>query len=470
MGWIEDLHATLDQRAMPEDIARIITSREGLPYSDVRAELRRVADSRPPRGPSLMSGDFERPDDCAPQLAAAARLLGVPERGISPSDPAQIRGYIERAGQTLGGWLPCSDWKADRLNREQRRQLAAILAEKGAEMPALASRRQYNRQVRALRRLEGKCRRMERAQRMRRLVLIGRSGFAGDIPLDRFRADPAAAAFVAYWTARKNRRREFTLDGRDNPFDRACDALLKYLRLSPVTDWGMVAMVYPQPEILARLSDTQRGMLMGRWFTVMGDTAEELRDAWPGSADRAQMIVRKGMDSSTWNTMAQAYNAARAGWLNCVTAAGAGALLEPCLPGKVMRLMAADLAYWHRACGRGADPDTRVWAALPMPWDVMDGTLQCARAHVEAACRAAGVDPAASGWAAPRAAGAVAEFKPTPELVHGVTVADPVWAALLRRAGVFSGKRLRPEMAGEVAMMPPGMVTGALPGKLLGSP
>ena len=202
---------------------------------------------------------------------------------------------------------------------------------------------------------------------------------------------------------------------------------------------------------------------MGRWWSVMRDTAAELEQAWPERVDKLSMIVRRGMDSSTWNTMAQAYNAARAGWLNCVVASGAGALLEPFCPGKVMRLMAADLAYWHQASGGDVDPDTKVWAFLPMPWDVIGGKARCTRADVEATCREMGTDPEARGWTAPRAKGKVAEFAPTPELVHGVEVADPQWAALLRRAGVFSGKRIRPDMADEVAVIPEEVVTGARP-------
>ena len=136
-----------------------------------------------------------------------------------------------------------------------------------------------------------------------------------------------------------------------------------------------------------------------------------------------------------------------------------------------MRLMAADLAYWHRSSGGDVDPDTQVWAFLPMPWDVISGKNRCTRADVEACCREMGVDPEAKGWTAPRAHGAVAEFEPTPELVHGVEVADPQWAALLRRAGVFSGKRITPGM--EDIAIPDGVVTGSLPvyagGKYVGS-
>lgn len=472
MGWLEELHGTLDERAMPETVARIIL--DGPMLHEFRAgillELRRVAASRSPWYVSSMSEDFERTTDCKDQLAAAARLCGVDVSHVDPADPDQVRSLIDAQGAMLGGWKAGSDWKADRLPKDQRAVFRAVLA---VPHPALASKRQYNRCIRSLRHLEDKRQRMETAQRLRRLVLIGHSGFAHEIPLEQFAADPVTACFIAYYAARKNKRRLFSLQGKENPVDHLADALLDRIRVQAArTDWEMLALAYPQPEVIARLTDAQRGSMMGRWWAVMRDTAAELERAWPAKARKLSMIVRKGMDSSTWNAMAQAYNAARAGWLNCVTASGADGLLEPFCPGKVMRLMAADLAYWHRSSGGDVDPDTKVWAFLPMPWDVISGKTRCTRADVEGACREMGTDPAARGWTAPRAHGDVAEFRPTPELVHGVEVADPQWAALLRRAGVFSGKRITPGMEG--IAIPAGVVTGSLPvydpaGKYVGS-
>jgi hypothetical protein len=480
MGWLEALHDTLDKRVMPEDVARIIlngaaVARAGL-SGDGLVELRRVATARSPWWVSSMSDDFERVPDCSAQLAVVARLCGVDVAHVAPASPEQVRSLINAQGAMLGGWKAGSDWKADRLPKDQRAAFRVALA---VPHPALASKRQYNRAIRSLRHLEDKRQRMEHACEIRRLILTGRSGFAWDIPLERFAADPATACFIAYYAARKNKRRIFSLQGKENPVDRLAQALLGRLAAprhfsGGGTDWEMLAWAYPQPEVLARLTDEQRGALMGRWWAVMRDTAAMLERAWPSEVSKLSMIVRLGMDSSTWNTMAQAYNAARAGWINCAVTSGAGALLDPFCPGKVMRLMAADLAYWHASSGGDVDPDTEVWAFLPMPWDVISGKMPCTRADVEAACAQAGVDPAARGWTAPRAKGEIAGFTPTPELVHGVEVADPAWAALLRRAGVFSGKGIRPDMAHEVAVIPEGVVTGALPvyaagGKYVGS-
>jgi hypothetical protein len=94
----------------------------------------------------------------------------------------------------------------------------------------------------------------------------------------------------------------------------------------------------------------------------------------------------------------------------------------------------------------GIHADTLVWQALPSPWLVLRGEASCTRADIEAACEVHGVDPQKTGWAKARPRTAVAEFRPTPELVHGVAVSNPYLAAYLRRLGVFSGKPLKTKL------------------------
>jgi hypothetical protein len=106
-----------------------------------------------------------------------------------------------------------------------------------------------------------------------------------------------------------------------------------------------------------------------------------------------------------------------------------------------MRLMAADVAAWHRSADGKLHPDTVVWATLPPPWDVLTGWEACTRSDVEKACRNAGVDAEKNGWVGPRPSPRAVAFRPTPELVHGVAVSNPYLADWLRRAGAFSGKR-----------------------------
>ena len=97
-------------------------------------------------------------------------------------------------------------------------------------------------------------------------------------------------------------------------------------------------------------------------------------------------------------------------------------------------------AAWHQSVGGALDPNTAVWNDLPLPWEVLSGSRSCPRLLVEEVCRTHGVDPVKSGWTAAKSFSAVATFRPTPELVHGVVVGNPFLATLLKKAGYFSGK------------------------------
>jgi hypothetical protein len=364
-----------------------------------------------------------------------------------------IAGVVEYVGDVLGG-------NGARLDRDERKRA-------GVEL----SRRKYNRQWRAMRRLHHKSRKLAIEIQKREMQIVGRAGLIAKITLERFAADPAAAHFIAYWVARKNLRRQFSLEGKQNPMDEVATWFLLACVKSETTDWYMIALACSNPGILKKLEDREVGDLLAQWFDTMRTCAGILKEVWPADVDRLTMIVRQGHDSSTWNMIAQAYNAARASWLACLTALGAEDMLRAACPGKVMRLMAADLAYWHRsASGSEADPNSRVWALLPMPWDVIEGRVICARATVERACAAVGVDPQATGWTAPRPTGEPVPFSVTPELVHGVAVASPEWAMLLRRAGVFSGKRVTadPQLVAEaVHGLTESVVTSELPSRPL---
>lgn len=440
---LTELHASLDQRHRPEEIAELILA-TGRPFTPSERALLERAASRSARRlgyVTSMNETFARPVGASRQLATLNHLFTpdlAPVPAVDAESPEAVMAAAARAGRAIG-WNPGEDdFLSDRLDREQRRAA-------GIEL----SKRQYNRRFRALRHLAAKTERLAAEQDKRRLVLRGRSGFADAITLGSFQADPDAACFVAYYVARRNLRRAFTLSGRQNAVDEIAEMLLS--RCGDGADWWMIAQVNPAPGILARLTDIQRGELLGRWSAVMRECADRLETVWSGNDfDREDMIVFRRDDSSTWNTLAQAYNRARSAWLSCLAASGALELLDAACPGKVMRLMAYDLVRWHRSIGGDVDPETRVWARLPFPWDVLNGRARCTRRTVEMACLRAGINAGQRGWTAPLGRAAVAPFQPTPELVHGVTVADPVWASLLRSAGAFSGKRVKPELAAAV--------------------
>jgi hypothetical protein len=73
----------------------------------------------------------------------------------------------------------------------------------------------------------------------------------------------------------------------------------------------MVSRVYPVQEVVACLSPQEQGELLGRRSAVLRGPAEILEAAWDPSINRTTMIVQRGMDSSTWNTIAQAFNTTR---------------------------------------------------------------------------------------------------------------------------------------------------------------
>ncbi|MFF3440599.1 hypothetical protein [Streptosporangium sp. NPDC002721] len=448
-----ELHASLDRRYRPEDVADLVLQAlDGRLTRRERVVLERAAKHALRRrgGFSSMSTDYARPVGGARQVAAATRLFGRSVE-VDPDDPESLLEFAAAMGREMK-WTPeRTDFLADRLNRDAREAAGLDV-----------TKREYNRRFRVLRRLAAKASTIVAEHDKRRLLMVGVTGFGADIELERFAADVDAACFVAYYTARRKLRREFSLSGRENPFDEIASMLLD--RCGAGGDWWMIAQVRTTPDVLERLTERERGRLLGQWSAVMRHSAELLRDRWNPHTERATMVVRRGDDSTTWNNLAVAYNAARAGWLACLASLNALDLLDVACPGKAMRLMAADLVSWHGESGGGVDPNTAVWAALPLPWEVLDGSAACARADVEAACRTAKLDPERSGWTVPAPGRGVAVFRPTPELVHGVSVADPVWAALLRRAGAFSGKHVKPEMIDDVRHgLASGVVVSDLP-------
>jgi len=272
----------------------------------------------------------------------------------------------------------------------------------------------------------------------------GKSGFGSSLSWESFAADEESACFIAYYAARCNLRSEFTIAGQQKPYDEIAEMLLSRCRENATTNWWAIAHVYPSQEVLMHLSDEQKGELLGRWFTVLQEIAILLEETWKKSQiKRETMVVRRGNYSSTWNTMASAWNRARDHWIALLYALGMETMLEEICPGNVLRLMAADVVAWHYRTGGKLDPNTHVWNELPLPWEVLAGEQVCTRQTVEEICRKHDLDPEKSGWSMPRPRNRVAQFRPTPELVHGITVGNPYLATFLRKAGFFSGKHIK---------------------------
>ncbi len=430
------LYTAVQRRKRPEDVAdailtvlgsRLDRGERAMIEVAARGALRRTV-----AGYTSMLQDFARPLGLKRQADRASELFtGLPRlTDEDAADPVKVEAFICDACAQIQKGFGRQSFLYDRLNRATR-----------AELGIGDSRRAYNRKFRLLVRMEKKLRRHARLVRQYELTRVGKSGLATWLSYDELTADLDTACFVAYYTARCNLRSEFTVSGQQRPFDTIAATLFERCQRSETTSYWAIAHVFPTSAVLARLTAEEKGRLLARWTDLLRELARLLEETWQRSRfARDTMIVRRGDDSTTWNQLARAWNTARDHWIAILTALGMEAIFDHLWPGKVMSLRAADVAAGHRAIGGGLHPDTRVWTALPAPWDVLEGRESCSRSLVEHTCRGCGVDPEKNGWTRPRTRDAVVAYRPTPELVHGVTIASPHVAAILKKAGYFSGK------------------------------
>jgi len=429
---LRELHRSLDERWRPEDVARTILPLLDLTLSE-RYTLKRAASAAQRNPWSSMTADFDRPKDMSRQLAVAEELFGR-KYDFAPDDVRQINKWLAEVEESIGKRFGLNDFKYDRLPKEARKSA-------GIEL----SRRQYNKRFRLAARLERKARRLARERFKRSLALASKNRLASRITWEDFSSDVQTACFLAYYVARCNLRSVFTNTSQIRPFDEICDMLMKRLERHPnQTNWWAVAHVLPIPEVLRYLDDERKGVLLTRYFGLLNEAATFLKELWETNDIREDMVVRRGNDSTTWNVTAGAWNKLREGWFALMYDLGLLDAVEQMCPGKVLRLMAADVAWWHRASGGDLHPDTKVWKELPRPWEVLSGREKCSKSLVESVCRRHGLDPVKSGWSAQRPGRHVEKFTPTPELVHGVEVGSPLLASIFRKAGVFSGKAATP--------------------------
>jgi hypothetical protein len=451
-AYIEALHAVLGGRARPEDVAELIVEQAGDAFSaDERILLDRAAQGSVRRlayGYSSMSDRFFDAVPASSQVLTAQALFktAIPMKPADCADVDALRGFAAVISGEILKTVGASSFRDDRLNRQARKAAGLDV-----------SRRRYNKLFRFLRRFEAKIETYHRQLKAVADQMTAKSGLAARLTVADLAHSPEAAAFVAYYVARRNRRSVSSNTGQDPAFDEIAAMLFARFKRRPTArGWLAIAHAMPTSEVMGALDDAGRLELLAAWLETLHDLADRMDAVWRGAGfDRATMIVRRGDDSSAWNGLAGAWNMARQGWLGAVNALGMDDVLDlVCLP-KAMRLMAADVAHWHGAL----HPDTKVWAALPAPWAVIRGEASCTRTDVEAACALAEVDPVAGAWVAPRRMLKPVRFRPTPELVHGVAVAHPHLAGVMRRAGWFSGRPSRPlpeDVAVEVRRDPTG--------------
>lgn len=401
---------------------------------DVRHELSNLAGTRRSRDGWAMHDDFDRVDDAADQLRVFAVLFPeVPIPASAHVDPDGLDALVRDALDRMG------------LHRMLPSAAAAIRHAKDlAEMTPYGISG-LRKRLRFLRRLEEKSSRMRDALRLRHAQMRAKSRLAHMVDADA--CDDLTLAFVAYLAARANRRSVFMVGEQSRAQDTLSDGLLAAMEASRTTAWEQVAHVLCTEQVLGRVDAAGRGRLIGIYHAAMVDAAQALAGLWPSLPERMrdEMVMVKGVDSSRWNAYAGALNTMRSAWIAAMTAAGMEAVLDGYLPGKAPRLMASDLVWMYRDHGQELHEDTRLFAVLPRPWDVIGGAATMTRADVIAAAERLGVveEAAASGWYQARAPHGRERPSAEPALVHGVVVADAAFADVLRRCGAFSGGQLR---------------------------
>lgn len=431
------LHQTLSKRWRPEDVAELILETPELILSaDQRLALEKAAShSLKSLGYaySSMPNTFMHVSGAQRQFIKVGELFQLDNLASYNSENISDIQQVAKLAKESIAILEESplDFLKDRLNKEQRDKQGLGL-----------SKRQYNKRFRLLQRLDQKQSKVAYETRKRSLILLGKSRLASEITRNDFLKNAHSAVFIAYYTARLNLRSEFTVDGQKGAYDDIAVTLFKAcLSNSNTTNWWAIAQVYPDVKVLSYLSEVQKVALLSVWFSRLKAIATILCDIWNKSSFKKEtMIVQRGDDSTTWNQMASAWNKARDSWIKLLYNLGMQDVLEQMCPGKVLRLMAADVAFWHARTGGSLDADTQVWNDLPLPWKVLSGELACTKQYIINICKGYEVDPIKSGWIAPKPQQYIEKFSPTPELVHGVTVENPHLAKILRSAGFFSGK------------------------------
>lgn len=435
MTTIEELYNTLDQRRRPEDVAEMIVDllKDDLTKSE-HSVLEKAAQGSLKRsvyGYTSMLETFGTAIGAEKQITKAIDIFKISENKKSDYNNAEnIELFLNQISPLIRKSVGQNDFKSDRLNKTERKEAGLDI-----------SKRNYNKKWRLLKRIEKRLYQYIQESKKIEFQKIAKHGLSHTISQQDFNADLNTACFIAYFNARSGVRSTFTNQSQERPFDEICEMLFNRCKENPGrTQWQAVSYMYTTGEVLKHLTDEQKGSLLGKWTYILQEIAEFLAQLWTeNDIKRKTMAVQRGNDSTTWNNTAGAWNKARDSWMNLIYALGMEYILEDLSFGKVMRLMAADVIAWHLSTGGKLDPNTEVWNAVPLPWEVFQGKEFCNKKMIVEACRIAGLDPEKSGWIAPRTH-QVSQFTPTPELVHGVTVSNPFLASILRKNKYFSGK------------------------------
>jgi hypothetical protein len=436
MYTIQQLYRTLHERRRPEDVAEMIVElmkdKLSIHETEILEKAAKGSLNRNFYGYTSMLESFGVAIGAELQINKAIQIFKIrtQENVRYGSKVEEIEEFLSKTSPLISKSVGQNNFKTDRLNKIQRKEIGLDI-----------SKRNYNKKWRLLKRIEKKLQTFILEIKKLEFQKISKHGLSHTLTFEDFNSDLDTACFIAYYNARCNLRSVFTNQSQERPFDEICEVLFKRCKEnSENTNWWAISHIYTSDITLTYLSDEQKGKLLGKWTSIIQEISEFLEFLWNNNnINRQTMVVRLGNDSTTWNNTAGAWNKARDNWMNLIYAMGMDFILEDICFGKVMRLMAADVVAWHYLSESKLDPNTNVWNKIPLPWEVFQGKAFCNKELIIDICKQAEIDPEKSGWIAPREH-SVSEFKPTPELVHGVTVSNPFLATVLKKNKFFSGK------------------------------
>ena len=419
---LDRICASIRLRRDPAAVARLIRE---LPLPALSPDEAAWLDRAGRRTFARIAGPPAGPVGAGRQLAVAGALFDTVRAadGADAGGPEQVARAVRLGGREIGREPGAAGFRDGRLNREARA---------AAGLGGL-SRRQYNKRFRLLQRLEVKQAVLDVAERERRAAALAETGLLSLLDAARPTADLETACLIAFQAARRHSRGALT--GRLSWWAgrRVTELLLARLAAAPRTDWWALAHVHPVREVLARLTEHQRGQLAGRWSAALRETAVLLERASGRCAlDPTAMYARPGDDAYAWNLAAKAWNAARTQYLEMLEAMDAQEVLDPVCPGQVPVLDVVEPASWRRWVGEEGYREIEVWAALPLPWRVVSGAEACPAELVARVCRRHGVDPVKAGWTVRPVRRGTAGSRLRAAFVDRVAHADPVLAGVLR--------------------------------------
>jgi len=209
-------------------------------------------------------------------------------------DPNKVEAFVRKVSETIFKVYGANDFKSNRLTKVERHALGLFKCQ-----------RWYNRRWRLLARMEKKIQRLAWNQRKYLFTRVGKGGLAVEIPFEDFAADVNTACLVAYLSARMSMRSAFTNTSQVRAYDNVSEMLYNRAVQKGTIRYDVVAYLMADEKVLRRLSDEQKGQMLGRWWALLTDMADMLHEYYrTAKFNRANMIVTKGNDSSTWNQVA----------------------------------------------------------------------------------------------------------------------------------------------------------------------